>query len=107
GVMLVAGTSGLLFLKWRSDREPADRQMATMDVAFLLALLVTSLTGLLLLIVRDTAAMGTMLTIHLGLVAALFITMPYGKFAHLFYRYAALIRNSVEARATAPAAAGH
>ena len=107
GVMLVIGTGGLLFLKWRSDREPADRQMATMDVAFLLALLLTSLTGLLLLVVRDTAAMGTMLAVHLGLVAALFITMPYGKFAHLFYRYAALIRNSVEERAAAPAAAGH
>jgi citrate/tricarballylate utilization protein len=107
GVMLVVGTGGLLALKWRSDREPADRRMAGMDVAFLLSLLLTSLTGLLLLAVRDTAAMGTMLTIHLGLVAALFLTMPYGKFAHLFYRYAALIRNSIEERAGAPAAAGH
>jgi citrate/tricarballylate utilization protein len=107
GVMLVAGTSGLLYLKWRSDREPAAMLMATMDVAFLMALLLTSLTGLLLLVLRDTPAMGAMLAIHLGLVAALFITLPYGKFAHLFYRYTALIRNSVEERAAAPAAAGH
>jgi citrate/tricarballylate utilization protein len=106
GIMLVAGTSGLLLLKWRSDREPAHGQMAAMDVAFLMALLLTSLTGLLLLAVRETWAMGAMLTIHLGLVAALFITLPYGKFAHLFYRYAALIRNSVEERADQPAA-GH
>jgi len=61
----------------------------------------------LLLAVRDTAAMGTMLTIHLGLVAALFLTMPYGKFAHLFYRYSALVRNSVEERTPAPAGADH
>ncbi len=107
GVMLVAGTSGLLYLKWRSDREPADMRMATMDVAFLLALLLTSLTGLMLLVVRDTVAMGAMLVIHLGLVAALFITLPYGKFAHLFYRYTALVRNSVEERAATPATAGH
>jgi len=97
----------MLYLKWRSDREPTHREMASMDVAFLLALFLTSLTGLLLLAVRETAMMGTMLTIHLGLVAALFVTMPYGKFAHLFYRYAALIRNSIEERAAAPAAAGH
>jgi citrate/tricarballylate utilization protein len=107
GIMLAAGTIGLLYLKGRSDREPADRRMATMDIAFLVTLLLTSSSGLLLLVVRDTAAMGTMLAIHLGLVAALFITLPYGKFAHLFYRYTALVRNSVEARAGAPAAASH
>ena len=66
----------------------------------------TSLTGLLLLAFREAAAMGTLLTVHLGIVAALFLTMPYGKFAHLFYRYAALIRNSIE-QARAEAAGAH
>jgi citrate/tricarballylate utilization protein len=80
--------------------------MAKMDVAFLVMLFLTSLTGLLLLALRDGSAMGTLLTIHLGVVAALFLTMPYGKFAHLFYRYAALIRNSVE-QAQAEASAHH
>src|SRR5215471_15181759 len=55
GVMLVVGTSGLLYLKWRSDQEPADASMAGMDVAFVTALLLTSLSGLVLLVVRDTA----------------------------------------------------
>ena len=72
GIMLVIGTSGMLYLKSRSDRQPADTVMVAMDVAFLLALLLTSLTGLLLLALRDTPAMGAMLAIHLGLVAALF-----------------------------------
>jgi citrate/tricarballylate utilization protein len=107
GVVLLVGAGGLLWLKWSSDREPADRPMAAMDVAFLMALLLTSLSGLLLLGLRDTPAMGILLAIHLGLVAALFITMPYGKFAHLFYRYAALIRNAVEERAAASHAANH
>jgi citrate/tricarballylate utilization protein len=107
GIMLVAGTGGLLFLKRRSDGEPADVRMAAMDVTFLVALLLTSLSGLLLLVLRDTAAMGALLAIHLGLVAALFVALPYGKFAHLFYRYAALIRNSLEERRAAPFAAGH
>ena len=40
--------------------------------------------------------MGTLLAIHLGIVAALFITMPYGKFAHAVYRYLALVRNASE-----------
>ena len=69
-----------------------------MDVAFLVLLFLTSFTGLLLLGFRETAAMGSLLVIHLGVVAALFITMPYGKFAHLVYRYAALVRFSIEQR---------
>jgi citrate/tricarballylate utilization protein len=40
--------------------------------------------------------MGTLLAIHLGLVLALFITMPYGKFVHAVYRYAALVKNAKE-----------
>ena len=63
-------------------------------------LFLTSLTGLALLAFRETAAMGTLLVIHLGIVAGLFLTMPYGKFAHVVYRYAALVRYSIEQRRT-------
>jgi citrate/tricarballylate utilization protein len=69
-----------------------------MDVAFLVLLLLTSLTGLLLLALRETAIMGILLVIHLGMVAGLFITAPYGKFAHVIYRYAALVRYTIEQR---------
>ena len=96
GIGLLIGTSGLLLLKWRSDREPAEASMLNMDMAFLVLLFFTSLTGLALLAFRDTAAMGTLLVIHLGVVAGLFLTIPYGKFAHVVYRYAALVRYSVE-----------
>lgn len=96
GVAIVIGTVGLLSLKWRSDRQPAAPRMLKMDVAFLLLLGLTSLTGLLLLVLRQSPAMGTLLAVHLGFVAGLFLTMPYGKFAHIVYRYAALIRNALE-----------
>ena len=43
--------------------------MLSMDVAFLVLLFSTSLTGLLLLAFRETSAMGTLLVIHLGFVA--------------------------------------
>jgi citrate/tricarballylate utilization protein len=35
---------------------------------------------------------------HLGAVMALFLTLPYGKFAHGVYRSAALLRHAVEKR---------
>ncbi|HWP34998.1 MAG TPA: tricarballylate utilization 4Fe-4S protein TcuB [Thermodesulfobacteriota bacterium] len=104
GAMLVVGTAGLLWLKWRSDRAPAEERMVGMDVAFLAVLGLTSLTGLLLLALRDTAAMGTLLAIHLGMVAAFFVTLPYSKFAHVAYRYAALVRNAIEERRAGRAA---
>jgi citrate/tricarballylate utilization protein len=92
------GTVGLLYLKLQSDRTPADASMLKMDVAFLVLLFLTSFTGLVLLAFRETSAMGTLLVIHLGLVAGLFITAPYGKFAHVVYRYAALVRYAIEQR---------
>jgi citrate/tricarballylate utilization protein len=98
GVGLLIGTGGLLYLKWRSDRDLADGRMLTMDVAFLVLLFLTSLTGMALLALRETAAMGTLLVIHLGMVAGFFITAPYGKFAHVVYRYAALVRYAIEQR---------
>jgi citrate/tricarballylate utilization protein len=96
GILLVIGTAGLLYLKAKADRDPAEGRMLNMDVAFLVALFLTGLSGLLLLALRDTAAMGLLLVIHLGIVAALFITLPYGKFAHVIYRYTALVRNGLE-----------
>jgi citrate/tricarballylate utilization protein len=98
GVGLLIGTAGMLFLKWRSDRDPASQWMLNMDVAFLVLLFLTSITGLLLLAARETWMMGTLLVIHLATVAGLFITAPYGKFAHVVYRYAALVRYAIEQR---------
>jgi citrate/tricarballylate utilization protein len=107
GVMLLVGCAGLLYLKGRSDRDPAEARMYGMDLAFLWLLLLTSLTGLLLLALRDSSLMGTLLVIHLGIVAGLFITIPYGKFAHVIYRYAALVRNALEQDRASRRAAHH
>lgn len=69
-----------------------------MDVAFLLMIFLTGSTGLLLLILRETPAMGMMLALHLGVVFALFLTMPYGKFVHGIYRFGALVLYAMECR---------
>ncbi|HXF75947.1 MAG TPA: tricarballylate utilization 4Fe-4S protein TcuB [Methylomirabilota bacterium] len=106
GIGLLIGSAGLLRLKQKSDRHPAAARMTAMDGAFLWLLFLTTLSGLLLLALRETAAMGLLLVLHLGFVAALFITMPYGKFAHMIYRYAALVRYAGEQRRETLGAAG-
>ena len=96
GLAILAGTAGLLVLKIRMDPLPGSPRAKGMDVAFLLLLFFTSLTGLLLLLLRETAAMGLLLAVHLAVVAALFVAMPYGKFVHAIYRFVSLVRNARE-----------
>ena len=40
--------------------------------------------------------MGLLLALHLGVVLTFFITMPYGKFVHGLFRFAALMRHAYE-----------
>ncbi len=100
GIGLLIGPAGLLAAKWKRDPALVDEARYGMDVAFIAMLFMTSLTGLALMLLRDTAAMGPLLAIHLGVVFALFITMPYGKFVHGLYRFAALVRYAEERHAT-------
>lgn len=106
GVGVIIGTAGLLWLKAKSDRSQSAVGAYSLDYAFLVFLGLTGLTGLLVLMLRATPALGTMLVIHLGVVAGLFITAPYGKFVHFVYRSFALIRYQAE-RAAANSQAGH
>jgi citrate/tricarballylate utilization protein len=98
GIGLIIGPVGLMAAKMRRDPELADRASFGMDVAFLAMLFLTSLTGLALLALRETAAMGLLLALHLGVVLGLFLTFPYGKFVHGLYRFLALVRYARERR---------
>jgi len=98
GIGLLIGPVGLLAERWRRDPMLVDETRYGMDVAFIVMLFLTSLTGLALLVLRATPAMGPLLALHLGVVFALFITMPYGKFVHGIYRFVALVRYARERR---------
>src|SRR6202140_5125959 len=98
GVALLLGTCGLIYFKLQSDCEPAAAAASGMDYVFLVTLGLTALTGMLTLILRATAAMGSILVLHLACIAALFASAPYGKFVHAVYRTLALIRYEIEQR---------
>ena len=96
GLGLVIGPVGLLYLNFQRDPAHGDETQKPMDRAFIVLLLLISISGLGLLIYRDTVSMSIWLVIHLGFVMGLFLTMPYGKFAHGIYRAAALLKNAIE-----------
>ena len=98
GIGLLIGPAGLLYLNLRRNAAHGDATQKPMDRAFIVLLFLISASGLALLAYRNTSAMTLLLTIHLGFVMALFLTMPFSKFAHGFYRMAALLKNAIEKR---------
>ncbi|MGN7868616.1 tricarballylate utilization 4Fe-4S protein TcuB [Paracoccus sp. 22332] len=98
GIGITVGPLGLLAAKFRRDRQLMDESRMGMDVAFIVMLLLTGVTGLALLFLRATPLMGTMLALHLGFVFGFFVTMPYGKFMHGIFRGLALVRYAAEKR---------
>jgi citrate/tricarballylate utilization protein len=98
GLSLALGTLGLWRLNLARDPQHGDVQQRPMDRGFIALLFFISITGLALMLSKNTPAMPVLLAVHLGMVMALFLTLPYGKFAHGIFRTAALLRFAVEKR---------
>jgi citrate/tricarballylate utilization protein len=96
GVLMLIGTVGLFGMKLVDDPMPAVRRLLGGDVALLMLLAMIALTGLFLLAVRATGAMGLAMAVHLGFILAFFVVLPYSKMVHGVYRSAALLRSAVE-----------
>ena len=96
GISLMIGTAGQFLLKIKSDPNIRDNKRLGMDYAFIAQLFLAALTGLLLMVFRETAALKLLLIVHLAVILSLFITMPFGKFVHGFYRLGALMKYAKE-----------
>jgi citrate/tricarballylate utilization protein len=107
GISMLIGTTGLAWLQAKRNRAlrvspPAAHAeyglQSTIDLGFIALLFLVSLTGLVLLAWREAATMPLLLAVHLGVVMALFLTIPYGKMAHGVFRTAALLKFAIERR---------
>ena len=98
GIGLLLGPAGLLWLNLSRHPLHGDAAQKPMDRGFIALLLLASASGLALLAWRDSSAMALLLALHLGVVMALFLTLPYSKFAHGAYRGAALLKWAIEKR---------
>jgi citrate/tricarballylate utilization protein len=104
GLGLLAGSAGLWILRHQRDTAMGDPAQRGLDESFIALLFLTSLTGLVLLVLRERAVMAPLLIVHLGTVLALFLTLPYGKFVHGLYRTAALMKFARESSQPHPRA---
>ena len=94
GVLLTLGTFTLAWLKMQADAALGDTRVWGGEMAFTLVLGLTGLTGLALYGATGTALVPALLALHLGAVLTFFVTLPWSKIAHGFYRFAALIRDA-------------
>ncbi len=98
GIGLIIGPLGLFWLGQKADAAPKPLTDNGMDRVFLVLLLLTSVTGMVLMLTKGTLYLAPALIVHLGVVFALFLTLPYGKFVHGFYRLIALIKYASETK---------
>ena len=96
GFGLLIGPAGLYSIGRLRDPAAADPADRYLEHGLIILLFLSSLTGLALLVFRETPAMAYLLIVHLGVVLALFLTLPYGKFVHGLYRVAALVKHASE-----------
>jgi citrate/tricarballylate utilization protein len=98
GISLLLGTVWLFWLNGRRHLLHGDAAQRPMDLGFIALLFFTSLSGFGLWLGRNSPALPALLAIHLGVVMALFLVLPYGKFAHGIFRTASILRHAVERR---------
>lgn len=96
GISLAIGTMGLFVLKLKSDENIKDIRQMGMDYAFIMQLFLAAVTGLVLMLTRETNYLNIGLVVHLSVILSLFLTMPFGKFVHGFYRLGALLKHAKE-----------
>ncbi|WP_423066080.1 tricarballylate utilization 4Fe-4S protein TcuB [Devosia sp. CN2-171] len=94
GILLTLGGIALIALKTRADKALGAPAAWGAEMAFVVLLTLAGATGLALYWTTGTPLVRPILTTHLGSVLALFLTLPYTKMVHIFFRLAALVRDA-------------
>jgi citrate/tricarballylate utilization protein len=94
GFLLTIGAASLAWLKIKADPYLGAPSVWGGEMAFVFLLGATGATGLALYAATGTALVSPLLALHLGTVLAFFLSTPYSKMVHGFYRLAALVRDA-------------
>ena len=96
GIGLTIGPIGLMWQKNVIMPELKNEASKGVDYTFLLILLLVGVSGLALLILRNTDLLNVLLAAHLAFVWSFFLIIPYSKMVHGLYRFTALVRYATE-----------
>ena len=94
GLLLVVGAAGLAWLKTKADPQLDAANVWGGEMAFVLLLIATGISGLILYVATGSDGVSILLAIHLGIVLTFFLLAPYSKMVHGFYRLAALVHDA-------------
>ena len=94
GLLLSAGTMVLFYLKTKADATLGSMERVAGENAFVGLLFLVSTSGLVLYWAGGTGLASASLVIHLAFIATFFVSLPYSKMVHGFFRLAALCREA-------------
>lgn len=94
GILMTIGGVGLIALKLRAEKSLSAPAVWGGEMAYVVLLTATAVTGLALYWATGTGGVRALLIAHLGTVLALFLTLPYTKMVHVPFRFAALVRDA-------------
>jgi citrate/tricarballylate utilization protein len=98
GILMVIGAAGLIRFKLAADRGLGAEGVHGGEMAFIVLLGATALTGLALYAATGSALVPPLLALHLATVLALFLLLPWSKMVHGFFRFTALVAEAARAR---------
>jgi citrate/tricarballylate utilization protein len=94
GVMMMLGGIELVRLKLIAEKALGAPAVWGGEMAFVLLLTIVAASGLALYAVTGSVAVRPLLIVHLGAILAFYLTLPYTKMVHAFFRLAALVRDA-------------
>ncbi len=94
GLLLSAGTAVLFLLKLKADSHLGSVERRLGEYVFIALLFAVSTSGLVLYWSAGSSLASGSLVIHLAFIAVFFISVPYSKMVHGFFRMSALCRES-------------
>lgn len=94
GLLLSAGCAVLFVLKNQADKRLGSSERRAGEYAFIGLLFLVSTSGLILYWAGGTPIASASLIVHLAVIATFFVSIPYSKMVHGFFRLAALSREA-------------